>query len=351
MKRFLKIMACLILLLVCVVSIFGVPAVGAGVLLAAPPIVLDTQKIVFLTSLKEEYQAIDTWLSEAEDLSTFVEDGQTLVFPEAGDAPVVYKNRTTDIDSVEPEETTHKVGLDVYDSQNYKIRNINLHALPFDKVQYYTKKSADAIVKQEIEDSAHAYTPQSAGNKRIVIGSTGISKNTDGTTTVITRGGFKVLCLDDIVNLARACDNQEFPSDGRNLVLPSDMWWDLVNNNTILKGQLERISPNGIIKPLIVEYYGFKIHKSVQKLNIGYDIVNKIKSPQGTIITGDIVPAGFVFIKTSVFRAGGTFEMFRQIKSQNTTGRAEEFGFQHRFKSDFQMGAQRYSALIYLDKA
>ncbi len=334
-----KIIALLALLLVTALSVFG-EASASGFLLMAPPVVLDTQQIVFLRSLKEEYEAIDTWLSEAEDLSMFVEDGQTLVFPESGEEPQVYKNRTEDIDDVEPQETVHKEELDVYDSQNYKLRNIYLHALPFDKVQHYTKKSSNSIVKKEIEDAAHTFAPESEGNKRIVMPSTGPA-----------RQGVKMLTLDDIEMLARKCDNEQFPEEGRNLVLPSDMWWDLVNNNKILKGQLERQTNDGIIKPLIVEYYGIKIHKSVQKLNIGWDIVNAIKAPQGTIITGGVVPAGFLFVRSSVFFAGGRFEMFRTIKSQNTKGRAEEFGFQHRFKAGHQLGAQRYSALIYLDKA
>jgi hypothetical protein len=346
-----RIIALLALLLVAALSVFGELSAVGTLLIAAPPVVLDTQQIVFLRSLKEEYDAIDTWISEAEDLSVFVEDGQTLVFPEAGEAPAVYKNRTTDIDSVEPQETAHKVALDVYDSQNYKLRNIYLHALPFDKVQHYTKKSADAIVKQEVEDAAHTYCPAQSGNKTIVVPTTGVYRSKDGTATVITRDGFKILSLEDIVTLARVCDRSGFPGKGRNLVLPSDMWWDLVNNNPILKGQLERVPMNGIILPLVVEYYGFKIHKSEQNLNVGYDLVQDQKAPQGTVITGDVVPAGFMFISSQVFRAGGAFEMFRKVKSQNTDGRAEEFGFQHRFKADHQMSGQRYSALIYLAKA
>lgn len=306
---------------------------------AAPAVVLDTQKIIFLRSLKDEYEAIDTWLDNAEDLSSFVEEGQTLVFPEAGAPPAVYKNRTTDVDSVEPTETTHEVPLDVYDSQNYKLRNIHLHALPFDKIQHYTQKSSEAIIRKEIEDAAHAFTPSSAGSKRIVLPTTGPG-----------RAGFKMLRLQDIVSLARALDYHEYPPYGRNLVLPSDMWWDLVNNNDILKGQLERQPHTGTIQPLIVEYYGITIHRSIQKLNVGYDVNASIKAPQGTIITGDVVPAGFLFIKDAVFRAGGMFDMFRKVKSQNTAGRAEEFGFQHRFKTGFQMSAQRYSAIIYAAK-
>ena len=335
MKNVIRILA---LLFVCVCDALGLNVTGVQyVITPTNSITLDTQQIVFLRSLKEEYEEIDTWLSEAEDLSSFVVDGQTLVFPEAGAEPDVYKNRITDVDSVEPGETVHSVSLDVYDSQNYKLRNIFLHALPFDKIQHYTRKSADSIVKQEVEDAAHAFAPDVAGNKKIIIPTTGNARN-----------GFKMLTLTDIVTLARACDNATFPTDGRNLVLPSDMWWDLVNNNDILKGQLERAQHNGIIQPLIVEYYGFKIHKSKQKLNIGYDLSTNKKASQGTLITGNVVPAGFLFVSSEVFRAGGQFLMFRTELTQNPKGRAEEFGFQHRFKADHQMSGKRYSAMVYL---
>lgn len=308
------------------------------VALATAPVVLDTQQIVFIRSLKEEYEKIDTWLNEAEDLSSFVIDGQTLRFPEGGADPAVYKNRTEDVDSVEPTETIHDVSLDYYDSQNYKMRNINLHALPFDKISFYTRKSANAIRKKEIADAAYAFAPMESGNKKIILPTTGNARN-----------GYKMATLEDIITLARACDNASFPDDGRNLVLPSDMWWDLVQNNDILKAQLSYQQHTGIINPSIVNYYGFKIHKSTDNSVIPYDLTNSEKADQGTVITDNIVPAGFVFVKSQVFKADGSFDMYRVVKSQNTAGRAEEFGFSHRFKADFQMSAQRYSALLYQD--
>jgi hypothetical protein len=317
-----------------------IPAAGAVSMAAA--ITLPTQKIIFLTSLKEEYNKIETWLNEAEDLSSWVTDGQTLVFPEAGADPEVYKNRVTDIDNVEPEETVNKSELDVYDSQNYKIRNIHLHALPFEKVQFYTRKSSDAIIRQEVADAAYAFAPEGEGNKKIIIPTTG---------DVV--GGLKSMTVTDIVTLAANCDKYEFP-DGRNLVLPSDMWWQLVNSNPILKGQLERQVQNGIINPKVVEYYGIKIHKSLgNKLDIAWDINGAKKAAQGTVldIENGIVPAALFFCANQVYRAGGKMEMFYQDKSVNTAGRAYEFGFQHRFKADFQMSEQRYSGLIYSNKA
>lgn len=336
MKKLGTIIGIVALILVGVGVSLAIPATS-GVSIAIAP--LSTQQIVFLRSLQEEYNKIDTWLNEAQDLSSFVADGQTLRFPEAGAAPAVYKNRTTDVDSVEPAETTYDVSLDYYDSQNYKMRNIHMHALPFDKMAYYTKKSADAIRLKEVNDAAYAFAPSTNGGKRIILATTGDARN-----------GLKMMTLTDMVTLARACDKLLFPEVGRNLVLPSDMWWDLVVNNDILKAQLGYQNQNGVINPNIVNYYGFKIHKASDNSMVAYDIDASAKAAQGAVITGNVVPAGFVFISSEVFRAGGSFDMYLLNKSQNPTGRADEFGFSHRFKAEFTKDSQKYSAMIYQAK-
>lgn len=338
MKKFAMLIALAVVAVGCVLGADAQLDVPEGVSLAIAP--LATQKAVFLNSLKEEYEKIDTWLANAEDLSAFVVDGQTIKFPEGGADPAVYKNRTTDVDSVEPTETVYSEDLDVYDSQNYKIRNIYLHALPFDKVQFYTRKSADSIVKKEIADAAYAFAPLQAGTKSIVMATTGDAAD-----------GFKMLALADVLTLARQADRMQMPEGNRNLVLPSDWWWDLVNNNEILKGQLKYQQNIGVIDPKIVNYYGINIHKSLgDKLGLGYDTNTSKKAAQGAAITGTVCPAALFFCGQEVYRAGGQFEMFYKDKSVNTDGRAYEFGFQHRFKAGHQMSNDRYCGLLYKAK-
>lgn len=338
MKKFAMLIALAVVAVGCVLGADAQLDVPEGVSLAIAP--LATQKAVFLNSLKEEYEKIDTWLANAEDLSAFVVDGQTIKFPEGGADPAVYKNRTTDVDSVEPTETVYSEDLDVYDSQNYKIRNIYLHALPFDKVQFYTRKSADSIVKKEIADAAYAFAPLQAGTKSIVMATTGDAAD-----------GFKMLTLADVLTLARQADRMQMPEGNRNLVLPSDWWWDLVNNNEILKGQLKYQQNTGVIDPKIVNYYGINIHKSLgDKLGLGYDTNTSKKAAQGAAITGTVCPAALFFCGQEVYRAGGQFEMFYKDKSVNTDGRAYEFGFQHRFKAGHQMSGDRYCGLLYKAK-
>lgn len=338
-NRFVLVVA--IAIVAAVAAIIDANLIGyIPVMAMAAPVLLPTQQIVFIRSLQEEYRKIDTWINEAQDLSSFVVDGQMLRFPEAGAAPEVYKNKTDDIDSVEPQEAVFDVVLDYYDSQNYKVRNIYDQALPYDKIQYYTRLSSQAIADKEVADAAYAFAPDAPGGKKVILPTTGD-----------TRDGYKMCTLTDIVNLARACDRAGFPDAGRNLVLPSDMWWDLVANNDILKAQLSHQQNNGVVNPTIINYYGFKIHKSASNSLVAYDVSSNTKAPQGSVITGNIVPAGFVFISTNVFRASGAFDMFLTPKQSNPTGRATEFGFSHRFKADFVLSGQRYSAMLYQSKA
>lgn len=307
-----------------------------GMMLSLTP--LATQKSVFLTSLKEEYDKIDTWLRHAEDLSSFVVEGQTIKFPEGGADPKVYVNRTTDVDSVEPTESVYSEDLDVYDSQNYKIRNIWLHALPFEKIQYYTKKSADSIVKKELADAAYNFAPTQSGSKSIVMGTTG-EDDSDGN---------KKICLADVLNLAKMADKMKMPEGKRVLVLPSDWWWELVGSNEILKAQVQYQQSVGVIEPKMVNYYGIFIEKSMgDSLGLGFDTSTNKKAAQGTTITGGVKSAALFYCGQEVYKAGGQMEMFYQDKSTNPAGRAYEIGFQHRFKAGHQMSGDRYTGILY----
>ncbi len=293
-------------------------------------------KQVWLGILKDDYEQENTWLNEAEDLSAFVASNQTLNFAEAGAAPEVYVNRTTDVDSVEPTETPNAVDLDTYDSQNYKIRNINLSTLPYDKIKFYTTKSAKAIRDKEAAAAAHSFSPTVGGTKKFVLPTTG---NVDATS------GKKMFTLDDVMKIAETCDSLIFPNEGRNLVLPSNMWWQLIRNNEILKAQIQYQQKIGIIDPSVVNYYGIQIHKYNHK--VGYNVSTSQKSPLGTAIGGNVVDAGFLFCKTESFRGSGAFDMAYTPFSQNPKGRAHEFGFQHRFKSGLQRSGEKYTGLIY----
>lgn len=330
------------LLLAAVVGAFagpvglGISMVGGNKLLKenACYMPIGLQKAVWLTTLKDAYVRNPTWMNELTDMSSFVTDSQTLIFPEAGEDPVVYKNKMDDVDSVEPAETSYEPTLDWFDSQNFKIRQYSIHALPYDKIKFYTEKSAKAIRTAEALDAAWKFTPSAAGTKKIVIPTTGT-----------TEGGFKLCTPADILTLAQTCDNADFPDTNRLLVLPPDMWWGLVKSSDVLTAQIKLQQAAGNLNPNLVEYYNFKIYKYNTK--VGWNTTTAARAAKGAIITGAVTQCGTVIIGDETFRAEGVFNMTYLPFDQNPTGRAHVIGFQHRFLSDFQRASQKYSACIY----
>lgn len=334
MKKFAMILA---IIMVAVVSIFDGDA--SGLVLAAAP--LATQQGVFLNQLKTDYENIEKeWLNGVDDFSRWVEDNQQVKFPEGGVSPAVYKDRTTDVDSVEPEETVHSENLVTYDSQNYKLRRISMYALPFDKKAFYTKKSAEAIVEQELKDACYNFAAKEAKTKSIIYAATGTD---DGT--------FKTFSFDDLKKLAELADSKIFPKKGRKLILPSDMWWALVNSSTLLTNQVQNMPNTGNIEIKLVNALGFTIYKSLGDMyKLGYDTSTSKKAAQGAEITGNVVPAATFFCDGGVFKASGDYKMSAVDFANNPTGRAYEFGFQHRALYGKQYNDEKYTGLIYLPK-
>lgn len=343
MKRKFAFSLVLSLLFSAIIGAFAGPVVGvisfASSLIPKPSgiAMMGLQREVWLPSLQEQYEQKRDWMNGLSDLSMFVDANQTLHFAEIGDYPDVYKNRTTDVDAVEPTETPSSVDLDTYDSQNYKIRKIGLYAIPYAKVEAYTRQSAEAIRLKEAKACAYAISPDAAGTKKIVLPTTGTNNGS----------GYAMLILDDIQKLARAFDQNKFPEPetGRHLVLTTNMWWELVMSNEILKAQIQYQQGVGILDPKLVNYYGFKIYR--YDAEVGYNITTSLKAAEGAVITGDIRPMSFAYCTREAFMASGVFSLFDKPISQNTSGRAYEFGFQHRFKSGMLRDDLKYTAGIY----
>ena len=336
----------LTLLFSAIVGAFAGPLVGAislvSSLIPKPSgiLMMGLQREVWLPSLQEQYEQKRDWMDGLSDLSMFVDTNQFIHFAEIGDYPSVVKNSNSDITNVEPTDTPSSVSMDTYDSANYKIRKIGLYGIPYGKIEAYTRQSAEAIRLLEAATCAYAISPDVNGNsttKKIILPTTG---NNNGS-------GYAMMTLEDIQKLAKAMDQYKFPEPetGRYLVLTTNMWWELVSSNVILANQIGFRQDVGIIAPQMVNYYGFKIYR--YDAGVGYGITASAKAAFGAVYSADIRPMSFAFCTREAYKASGAFSMFDKPIQQNTTGRAYEFGFQHRFISGMFRAAQKYTAGIY----
>jgi hypothetical protein len=297
---------------------------------------MGVSKEIWLPILKGDYDQANTWLDKAQSWDAFIENDVLHTAEDGGSELETYKNKTDDVDSIEPTETPNSISLDYYDTQNYKIRHGKLETLPYDKIKYYTDKGAKSLRKKEAIDAAYAFAPLEEGDKIFILPTTGVAKS----------DSFKRMSIPLLLDAARIADNQKWPEGNRHVVLTSDMWWDLAEDDTIKK-QIELKAAIGKVDVTSIDAYGWTIHKHAHGVNFNLNAMKKAALGSATSIATGIVPAAFIFCTEETFRASGTFNMIELPFKQNTKGRATEFGFQHRFTAGKIRANYKYCGMIY----
>ncbi len=279
-------------------------------------------KEVWLAEVLSSTEKRASFIHLGSDYSAFVDEAGVLHIPEDADTELnVHKNKTDDIGAVKGEFTDNAIPLDVYDTENFKIRLADIEAMPVEQIRYFTDKAALKLSIKEEKDAAYEFAPDgTSGAKTIIMKCTGTPR---GSNT------HHSLTVQDIYNYAEACDRANFPTEGRVLVLNSLQWWDVANSDIINK-QIIQNQQLGKINPDIAEVAGFTIYK--YDAGLGFDTTTNKKAAQGTAISGNVVPASFMFCASEVFYAGGKTQMLYLPAEQNTRGRCHEVGFQQRFK-------------------
>lgn len=107
------------------------------------------------------------------------------------------------------------------------------------------------------------------------------------------------------------------------------MWWQLINNNEILKAQMQFQQKVGVIDPSIVNYYGIIIHKYTHE--VGYNVGTSTKSAMGSAIGGNVVSLGLLFVKMKYLGLQVLLIWLIYLLQVTQQGRAYEFGFSAQF--------------------
>lgn len=266
-------------------------------------------KEIWLPELMEGFYADDSFLSEARDMSMFV-DNDVINLAEAGVNPdVLINNSTYPIDIAQRTDGALALELDTYDTENTLIRSIETAELAYDKRASVLYGHRQALRMKFMEKAIHAYAPASNATYTPVLPTTGDAD-----------GSFKAITFDDILDLETAFDDAEIPSEGRILVLSTK------HKNQLRKADLKLYKEVFSNEAM---YAGFKIYTLASKRMPVYNKGTGVKVAFGAAAapTTDTI-CSVAFHKDEVMRAQGTVDMFAELKSP--TERGDIFGFQMR---------------------
>lgn len=273
-------------------------------------------KEIWLSELAENFYPAGLWLSRSRDFTPFVENDR-INWAAVGADPTIYLNRDTIANPVPivRRTDTHKyVDLDVLDSENTPVTNVEQYELAYDKMASVVRQHRNSLLKTCLLRAAHAWAPAANAANSPVVGTTG--------ATASAHKRFSAL---DIAGLKKAFDDNDFDASGRVLLLHSDHLFDLQVQDLELYKALINLRTGEAL-----QFSGFDIYTNASVM----PIFNKTALTKNAIGAAaapstDSPSTSVAWIESQVVRADGSYDMFMHEKSPEY--RADYVGFQKRF--------------------
>ena len=195
-------------------------------------------------------------------------DDYAVHVPQAGSGVTVVKNRT-ELPASVTERTDDQLiyYLDEYTTDPILIRNIEKIQLSYDKRMSVMKNKIQLINQQLGDDGAYNW----AAGLYVPTTVNGVFQTT-GTLTALSNsvypslyqnsatGSRRLFQLNDILQLKLKLDKDNVPQTGRFILIPSEMWFDLVNTNVSILGSRLYLPDDEVVADgAIAKIYGFNI--------------------------------------------------------------------------------------------
>lgn len=209
-----------------------------------------------------------------------------------GDPEVLINNKTYPIGVATQEDKDIAIVLDSYTTVATRVTDAELQYIAYDKIRIVQEKHTNAIMETKHHKAVHAL---------------GAVNKTETTPILITTGeddgtGRRRLIIKDILTHKKQYDDQKIPLQGRNLVLSSEHYNDLVYECVKAEKNTDHLvfSETGMLKTRL---YGFVTWQYVDMPYYNLATLTK-KSFGATIEAGDQM-GSVSFYSRDMFRASG----------------------------------------------
>ena len=179
-------------------------------------------------------------------------DNYKVHLPQAGTNPTVERNRTVLPATISQRtDTTVEYELSEFTSDPTLITDLDAIEVSYDKRQSVLRAHIEQLNKEMTDWISYWWGPTQAAN---IVRTSGASRAAfvSGAT-----GNRKKVALADILNAKRKLDNMDVPMDGRVLVVPGEMYNDLLEISNVLSAEFNQTGrlPDGVVNRI----FGFDI--------------------------------------------------------------------------------------------
>lgn len=217
------------------------------------------QKEIWIDAIQQKKFAGNEFITNSVSHDGFVEN-KTVHIPQAGTIPAVQKDRAS-VPAVisQRTDTDRNYDLSEFTTDPILLTDVEKLQVAYDKMasilDQHTRKIADRMGLEFIYQGSGA-TLKSAGGQIVL---------TTGTATanIAPPGGTgnrKSVKMFDIGQAAGKLDKDDFPLDGRYMLMQSDVYWDLLRENpTLLSKDYNPVTDADLAMGIVKKVYGFNI--------------------------------------------------------------------------------------------
>lgn len=334
------------------------PAVGASVFFAARTVYVvlvpgshasglalsGVNREIWIEAIKENFYSNYPWLDGVVDWSEWVQFN-TINFAAVGTNPVILKNNSSwPITAAQRTDTALTVVLDTYDSTTSRLRNVEEIEASYNKLQSVVKQHKQSLLQEIVTETMWNYGPATAAAGAVAVTGSNRAAVIGSQSSVAA-----TMQLDDLLALKERWDALEFPADGRVVILSPYHERDLRKQDVSLTKAFtdpEKAGKGGYLG----ELYGFELYVAGNTPLYTKSTLAKKTYAAAADNTNDCV-ASVAFAKGEVMKAMGDIEMFWRKMETNPEQRADEIGFQMRFKGVPQRTTNFYQQALVSNRA
>jgi len=266
----------------------------------------------FIKDIQENLYRGSEFLKYSVSHDQYVDDYAVHV-PQAGSGVSVTKNRSSLPATVtERTDDTLTYNLDEYTTDPILIRNIEKIQLSYDKRMSVMKNKIQLINQQLGDDGAYNWMSNVTAASDVFETSGSLEAVSAFPSLTSGTGYRKAFVLADIAKLKAKLDRDNVPQTGRHLLIPSDMWTDLINGNLTILGSRFYLPDDALVEDgSVAKIYGFNIwQRPLVGVYDGTTATSPAIKAVGAAAAATDVLAAFAWQEDMVAKAQGAVKFF-----------------------------------------
>ena len=256
-----------------------------------------------------------TWLDGIPDSSSIVNNDVIHLVEVGVDPDVLVNNTTYPIPLQALDDADIAIQLDKFQTKVTPVTDDELYALSYDKMGRVKESHGNAINDAKFMKAAHALCATQNTNSTPVLKCSGEAD---------AESGRKRLSVNDLVEMKRAMDKLNVPTDNRRLILCPDHVNDLLLSSQNFREQYNIDRTTGKVGKL----YGFDIYEFAN--NPLYTTAGVKKALGSTASAGEF-QCSFAFYVPRVFKATGSTKMYYSEAQGDPEYQRNKINFRHYF--------------------